>query len=298
MPNEKEIGRIASLWRYPVKSMIGESLPSVRVEDKGLSGDRSYALIDKATGKVVTAKNPRKWPTIFGFSATISESSSSSNNIPPVRIRLADGSLVTSDQKNINQILSKALKHEVILAVTNGFDTVGVHSPLPGSWTASSEEYWPDMVEREKRDTVTNFELPIGTFFDDAKLHLLTTATIAKLSDCYPKGDFKVQRFRPNIVVESFRGKLSFTENNWVDHTVFIGDQVRLKIEKPCPRCVMITLPQGGIPKDIGVLRTAVKHNQGNVGVYASVLQSGLIRSGDKVRIGESSRDRTEGLLK
>lgn len=285
MLTEKEIGRIASLWRYPVKSMIGESLSSVKIDDKGLWGDRCYALIDKATGKVITAKNPRKWPTIFGFSATIIEFSNSNGDTPSVRIRLEDGSLVTSDQENINQILSKALNHEVLLAVTNGFETIGVHSPLPDSWTGKSEEYSPDIDKHEKQGTVTTFALPVGTFFDDSKVHLLSTSTLAKLSDCYPEGDFKVQRFRPNIVIESFGEELSFKENSWVGHTVLIGNQVRLKIEKPCPRCVMPTLPQGEISKDLGILRTAVKHNQGNVGVYASVLQSGLVQSGDRVRI-------------
>ncbi len=285
MLTDKELGRVSSLWRYPVKSMIGESLSSVKIDDKGLWGDRRYALIDKATGKVITAKNPRKWPTIFGFSATLIETDESIHDTPLVRIRLEDGSLVTSDQENINQILSKAFNHEVFLAVTNGLETIGVHSALPDSWAAKSEEYKPDMNEREKEETVTNFALPVGTFFDDSKVHLLTTSTLAKLSDCYPEGDFKVQRFRPNIVIESFGEELSFTENNWVGHTIHIGNQVRLKIEKPCPRCVMPTLPQGDIPKDLGIMRAAVKHNQGNVGVYASVLQSGLVQSEDRVRI-------------
>ena len=47
----------------------------------------------------------------------------------------------------------------------------------------------------------------------------------------------------------------------------------------------MTTLAQGDLPKDIEVLRTAVQQNQGNVGVYASVVQMGLIRAGDRVRL-------------
>src|SRR5260370_12906318 len=55
-------GSIVSLWRYPVKSMMGEEINSSLVTERGLLGDRSYALVDLATGKVVSAKNPRKWP--------------------------------------------------------------------------------------------------------------------------------------------------------------------------------------------------------------------------------------------
>ena len=63
------------------------------------------------------------------------------------------------------------------------------------------------------------------------------------------------------------------------------GKEVRLKITGRCPRCVMTTLPQADLPADLGILRTAVKHNQAHVGVYASVLQGGTVRRGDEVRV-------------
>ena len=285
MSTANEIGTIMSLWRYPVKSMMGEVLSVANVKDNGIWGDRSYAVIDQLDGKVATAKHPKKWPTLFTFQSTLMESSSSSEKMPSVRIRLADGTEVTSDQRDLNKILSQAFNREVTLAVTEGGKVTGVQSSLPNSWAANSEEYWPDIDGREKRDTVTDFALPTGTFFDGANVHLLTTSTLAKLSNYYPLGSFKIQRFRPNIVVESFVDGLFCAEESWVGRTVAIGDQVRLNIIKPCPRCVMTTLPQGDLPKDNGILHTAVQYNQGNVGVYASVLQSGMIRPGDKLRL-------------
>ena len=47
----------------------------------------------------------------------------------------------------------------------------------------------------------------------------------------------------------------------------------------------MTTLPQGDLPRDLGILRTAAQHNQGNIGVYAAVLRGGTIHRGDPVRI-------------
>ena len=76
-----------------------------------------------------------------------------------------------------------------------------------------------------------------------------------------------------------------FVENDWVGRTVAIGGGVRLAITGPCGRCVMTTLPQGDLPKDSGILRTAAQHNGVNVGVYASVVSGGTIRRGDPVRI-------------
>jgi uncharacterized protein YcbX len=134
------------------------------------------------------------------------------------------------------------------------------------------------------RDTVTDFALPAGTFFDCAVVHLVTTATLDRLSELYPRGRFEVRRFRPNIVVLPASGESGFIENNWIGHTITIGDEVRLSITGPCGRCVMTTLPQGDLPKDPDILRTAAKQNHVQVGVYASVMRGGMIRRGDSVR--------------
>ena len=90
---------------------------------------------------------------------------------------------------------------------------------------------------------------------------------------------------RPNIVVSTGPEEGGFAENDWIGHTVAIGGNVRLAITEPCPRCVMITLPQDDLPKDSGILRTAAQHNAVNVGVYASVLSGGSIRRGDAVTL-------------
>jgi uncharacterized protein YcbX len=68
-PENKIVGSIVALWRYPVKSMQGEELTSSEVTHRGLLGDRSLALVDVAEGRVVSAKNSRKWPNLFDFRA-------------------------------------------------------------------------------------------------------------------------------------------------------------------------------------------------------------------------------------
>jgi len=150
---------------------------------------------------------------------------------------------------------------------------------------ATAEEYGPDMASLDYRDTVTDFELPAGTFFDIAVLHLLTTATIDRLRTLYPEGRFEVRRLRPNIVMSTGPEEGGFVENDWIGHAVAIGDDVRLAVTEPCPRCVMIRLPQGDLPKDPGILRTAAQHDGVNVGVYASVVSGGTVRRGDPVRL-------------
>lgn len=274
--NQNKLGSVVSLFRYPVKSMMGEELNATDVTQSGLLGDRVYALVDSSDGKVASAKNPRKWPNLFDFRATFIEPPHTGVKIPPVRITLPDGTIVTNEQSDLNHIISKALHRDVILDMTKRSQE---------KVTVNAEEYWPDMEDLDYRDTVTDFTLPEGTFFDCAVIHLITTATLDRLHELYPQGRFETRRFRPNIVVEPSTDKKDFIENDWIGHTLVIGDEVRLSITGPCPRCVMTTLPQGDLPRDLGILHTAAKNNKANVGVYASVIQGGTIRRGHTVRL-------------
>jgi len=267
-----ELGSVVALWRYPVKSMMGEELNAAEVTERGLLGDRAYALVDPSNGKVASAKNPRKWAKLFDFRAALAEPPRVGEKIPPARITLPDGTIVTSERGDLNQILSNVLGREVTLATA---------APK----TPSLEEYWPDMDGLAHRETITDEAMPAGTFFDLAVIHVLTTATIDRLRELYPQGRFEVRRFRPNIVVEPTSGEKNFIENAWIGRTLAIGDEVRLRITGPCPRCVMTTLPQGDLPRDPGILRTAAQHNQVNVGVYAAMVRGGTIRRADPVRL-------------
>ena len=283
MATQTEIGTVGSLWRYPVKSMLGEELNAAQMTQRGLHGDRAYALVDRADGKVATAKNPRKWPHLFDFRATFIDPGRAGTQAAPIRITLPDGATVTSEQDDCNQILSRALAREVMLDAVRYGDEEATSSASTAR-SANAEEYWPDMEGLDFRDTVTDFALPAGTFFDCAVVHLLTTATLDRLGELYPRGRFDVRRFRPNIVVQPASGERSFIENAWVDHTLAIGDEVRLSVTGPCGRCVMTTLPQGDLPRDPDILRTAAQHNHVHVGVYAAVVRGGTIRRGDSVR--------------
>jgi uncharacterized protein YcbX len=264
-------GKVVGLWRYPVKSMQGEELNATPVTERGLLGDRAFALIDAETGKVASAKNPRRWPTLFDFRASYVEPLTEGKPLPPVRITLPDGESLTSARADVEAQLAAAVGRPVRLAQT-----------APPAATA--EGYWPDHDWLPQREEVFEFPLPAGTFFDGAAVHLVTTATLDQLRSLSSTSRFEVPRFRPNIVIEWTEGGAGFVENGWLGKTLALGD-VRLRIDGPCPRCVMTTLSQGSLPKDPAVLRTAVQHNAGNVGVYASVTKVGCIRRLDPVEI-------------
>jgi MOSC domain-containing protein len=266
-------GAVVSLWRYPVKSMMGEELNASDVTDRGVLGDRSLAVVDTETGKVVSAKNPKKWSTMFDFRAAFSSPPQLGEPLPPVRVTLPDGASVTSDDDRFAELMSAGLGRPVTLATA-------------ASSEPSLEEYWPDMAELDYQETVTDETMPAGTFFDLATIHVLTTATINKLRALYPEGRFEVRRFRPNIVVQSDQSDAGFVESDWVGRELRVGDDVVVEITDHCPRCVMTTLPQGDLPKDSGILRTAARHNGVHVGVYGEVRRAGTVHRGDAVSLG------------
>ena len=263
-------GSIVALWRYPVKSMLGEELDATLVSERGLRGDRAYALVDVETGKVVSAKNPRKWGNLFEFRAELLGPPSDDGPIPPARITLPDAATVQTDEPGVDERLSAVVGRPVRLASSAG-DAPRI------------EGYWPDYDWLESPDAVFEVKLPPGTFFDCAVVHLVTTATLDRLRSVSPQSRFDVVRFRPNFVIQTDSGTEGFVEDAWVGRTLMIGDHVRLHIAEPCARCVMTTLPQGNLPKDPNVLRTIVEHNQGNVGVLASVIHGGRVTRGDEV---------------
>jgi len=289
MRDEYMVGSVLSVLRYPVKSMMGKELTAADVMERGLVGDRAYALIDNSTGKIVSAKNPRKWARLFDCHASFVDPPRKDHPMPPVRIMLPDGSSARSDEPNTNGILSHFFEREVTLAET------APESP-------ALEEYWPDIDGLAHREIVTEESIalssPKGSFFDYAVAHVITTNTLNRLRELYPQGRFEVRRFRPNMVVTAGTGEPDFVENAWVGLNVEIGESLVLKVTNPCPRCVMTTLPQADLPQDHGILQTAAQHNQPyvpalaqampSVGVYTNVLRSGTVRRGDHLRIQQA----------
>jgi len=128
---------------------------------------------------------------------------------------------------------------------------------------------------------VTDENTLAGTFFDLSTIHLLTTSTLQTLMGIIPGSRLEARRFRPNFIVDTGNA-FGFIENDWIGKSLRIGS-VEMEITGPCPRCVMTTLPQYDLPKDSAVLRAAVQHNEGGVGVYARIVTPGIMRRGDAV---------------
>ena len=109
---------ISSLWRYPVKSMAGEELNTVDVTASGLRGDRAYALVDAANGKVGSAKNVKRFGELLKYRAQFVTPPESDGVVPPVRITLPDGTSFNSTQPNAQAVLGAAFGPQASLRST------------------------------------------------------------------------------------------------------------------------------------------------------------------------------------
>ena len=266
--SETLLGTVAAIWRYPVKSMAGEALDVVDISSAGLLGDRGRALREVATGAIVCAKNPRKWGTLLDCRATYPVPPNAARPLPPVVVTLPDGTSISSDSPDASQRLSRYFGREVTLH----------DAPAEGQ---QIEMMLPD----DPHEQVLEVPIPPVGFFDLAAVNLLTTASIQALAAAAPASRFDIRRFRPNLVIETPAGRIGFVENDWINRTLRIGDEVELAIFRPCGRCIMTTVPQGDLPKDAGVLRVAAEQNDANVGVYATVVTPGRVKRGARVEL-------------
>jgi len=288
------VGTVAGLWRFPVKSMGGEQLQEVDVTERGVLGDRAYALIDQDSGKVVSAKSVKLFPDLLNCKATFVKPPKRDRDVPPAQIVLPDGTIVRSDSTDVDRVLSRYFKRNVKLGEV-----------APDDFTI--DQYHPDVEGADpggNRNTVVEQKLgsalfaalgmdspvPVGSFFDVFPMSLLTTSALARLKELRSESRFDERRFRMNVIVKTERP--GFIENDWAGHELGIGDGTRLNVALPDPRCVMTTLAQGNLSQDTNVLRTLVRYNKVQVGdlgqfpcagVYAVVAAPGRIGRGDRI---------------
>jgi uncharacterized protein YcbX len=255
----KRLGDVAGLWRYPVKSMIGEPIETAAIGPGGVAGDRARAVVD-AEGCVGSAKHSKRWPGLYAMRAAYLEEPEPSAPPPPVGITLPGGARLGSDDAALDATLSDCFGRTVALLDT----------PPPGARA----------VEERDDGGEESFALPPGTFFDDAALHLLSVAALDRLGEAHPSGRFAPERFRPNVLIAT-DDRPGFPEDGWIGRCLQLGDELEIVVTGRCRRCVMVSLEQEDRPRDPGILRTAAELHGADVGVYARVVRAGRVRLGD-----------------
>jgi hypothetical protein len=282
------VGRIAQIWRYPVKSMGGEKLAQVPVGANGIPGDRAWAVRDETRGDIRGAKNI---PALMRCSARYAVEPTAERVAAP-EITLPGGGRLRADAADANERVSAAVGTKVTLwplrpasdlehYERGAPDHADVATELRAIFGREPHEPLPDLSKLPP--AIFRYVSPPGTYFDAFPLLLLSDASLGRLQQLAPASRVDVRRFRPNFVIAT-EGDDAFPERAWAGKRLHLGEVV-LQVEIPCPRCVMITHGFDDLPKDPGLMRTVVREAGGSVGVYASVAEPGAVRLGDAVEL-------------
>ena len=272
---------VATIYRYPVKSMMGETLSEADIGEAGIPGDRSWAVRDEKCGGI---RGGKKIPQLMTLAAQ-------SGTAAPL-ITAADGDSASASSERINDWLSGKLNHPVTLWPLlpadqldhyrrGAPDTEDFEQELRAVFGRLPDEPLPDLAGFEE---LLEFESPPGTYFDAFPISIISQQSLNTMNQLEGESRFDVRRFRPNLLVDVPGSDHSFPEQAWVGKTLAIGS-VTLKIDTTCPRCAMTTHGFDDLPQDPQIMRKMVANSEGNLGIYASVVKVGKVATGDSVSV-------------
>ena len=278
--------KIKSIWRYPIKSMAGESLKQSMLSQRGLVGDRSYALHDGRS--ICSAK---KYPQLMNYSVQY-DSEPDGINIPPVTLEIGN-TAVNSEDSNLNELLTKEIGTKVTLDKLRPDDNLEYYrrskeqqpiEEIRNVLGLEEGEAFPDFSEFP--DSSFEFSTPPGTFFDAYPLLILTTNSLDRLQQLTTRAVIDERRFRPNLLIDANELGAGFIEEQWRDQFLEIGDTI-IQLTLPCPRCVMTTIAFQDLKKAPQIMRTLVQENHHKLGIYGQVIKPGKIQIGDQAHLTE-----------
>ncbi|MFT4676115.1 MAG: hypothetical protein ACJAX5_002510 [Patiriisocius sp.] len=280
--------KLATINRYPVKSMGGDSLTSASLTEWGIPGDRAWAVKDESRNSI---KGGKRFPELMAMKARFITEPDQDHPSPGVEIILPNDHEVTSNDADVNDQLSRSIGAKVSLWPLLPKTQLDHYrrEPMPEDgdveanlrqiFARTSSEPLPDLSGFPKE--LFEYESPPGTYFDAFPLLLMTTGSIESMQKVSNASNYDPRRFRPNLLID-LPG--AFPENQWVGRQAKLGSAV-IKIEMVCPRCVMTTHGFRDLPKDPTVMRELVKHNDGNLGVYCSIVKPGMVTAGDLLEL-------------
>ena len=261
--------------------MMGEILSKADIGEAGIPGDRGWAVRDEKRGGI---RGGKKIPQLMTLAAQ-------SGPTAPL-ITAPDGDSASASAESINDWLSDKLNHPVTLWPLlpadqldhyrrGAPDTEDFEQELRAVFGRLPDEPLPDLAGFEE---LLEFESPPGTYFDAFPISIMSQQSLNTMNQLEGESRFDVRRFRPNLLVDVPGFDHPFPEQTWVGKTLAIGS-VTLKIDTTCPRCAMTTHGFDDLPQDAQIMRKLVTNSEGNLGIYASVVQAGSVTAGDSVSV-------------
>jgi uncharacterized protein len=248
------VGRVESLWRYPVKSMRGEELREAYLTATGVYGDRRYAFLSTGARKDFPYFTAREQPEMLQYRARY--------RYPEKMVR-PQGEL--------------SLAEGAIEVETPGGERLSVDDPRLIDLLRGGLHEW-----QQKRHQVmlVQSDSPV---VDTRPVSLFSLQTVRQLG-----GELGIELdkrlFRANIYVDLGSGG-GFAEDAWVGRKLAIGEVAVVEILKRTKRCKLITLdPDTSVP-NIDIMKKVATQHELRAGITARVVVEGMIAAGDEIRL-------------
>jgi uncharacterized protein YcbX len=256
------VGKIDSLWRYPVKSMRGEELDEAFAGFSGIYGDRLFAFKSSASPKGFPYFTAREQTKLLQYRPRF--------RYPDKAARPVN--LSEAESMGANPVSADPSELMIDVETPDG-RTLAIDDPV--------------LMELVRTDI-------------DQKHQLTLMRSERAMTDCRPFSMFSLQsarqlaeetgtpmdkrRFRANVYVDLTSAQ-GFAENDYVGRSLRIGPKVVVTILERDPRCMMITLDPDTGEKTPAILKKVAQAHEGMAGVYGAVMVEGMLHKGDSVEL-------------
>lgn len=282
------LGTVKELFRYPVKSMGGETLEEMKLGSNGVPGDRAWAVRDEERGGI---RGGKRFAELMGCSARYLDEPANEGS-SPAEITLPSGEIFQTGDDDASKKITSAIGNSVTLWPLMPKDATDHYkrgAPMLEDMEAEMRRMFARLPDEPLPDLsvfppeLMEYESPLGTYFDAFPLMLMTQQSLDTMAETSPEQKWDVRRFRPNLLLDCPTGD-ALPERAWENKKLKLGSVI-LQLGVNCPRCVMTTHGFADLPKDPSIMRSLVKNAHGELGIYASVLEPGQVSQGDQVEI-------------
>ena len=256
------VGKVESLWRYPVKSMRGEDLDEMFAGYAGVYGDRLFAFASSANANGFPFFTGRDQRQMIRYRARFRNPEKAAR---PVNL---------SDAEKHNATPLYAAPNDLMVDIeTPDGKTFAINDPaLIDNLRANIDEKHQLTLLRSDKAMTDCRPLSIFAVQSAKKLGEETGTSVDK------------RRFRANVYLD-LNSSWGFAEDAFVGKTLRIGPKVVVSVVERDPRCMMITLDPDTAEKSPAILKAVAQAHEGMAGVYGAVLAEGMIHKGDSVEL-------------
>ncbi|KXG87885.1 hypothetical protein ATO67_17140 [Agrobacterium bohemicum] len=241
------LGTVEEIWRYPVSSLSGEQLTSVEIEADGIPSDRNWCVVDAQSGNAASPEKEERWRPALFLQSRLAET------VP--EIGFPDGSWLAVTDPETGLKLSQHF----------GF----------------AAAVWP--YEKGKAPMREDHRVAVNRY-EPSPLHLITTSSLDHLSNLIGTEKVHSKRFRPTIVLRT-HGDAEFREKAWIGQRLQIGAHIAALASEETKRCGLTLIAQPEITENPEILRTILRQNRRNFGIYGSIETAGVVAIGDSVHL-------------